>query len=89
MYGLTGILKVDRKNALATTLCATIPISAIALSSYIKGENVDFSLMKSIWLFTAAGGFTGAFLVDRLNAIWLDRIFAILVIYSGTCMIFR
>ena len=89
MYALTGILKVDPQNALSTTICATVPISALALISYIQSGSVDFELMRVIWLPTAIGGLAGALLVDRLKPRWLTRIFAVLVIYSGLCMILR
>ncbi len=89
VYTLSLITNNDKKDNFAQTLCATIPISAITLFNYAKAEMVDYSLMKEIWLPCALGGLVGAVLVERLKLPWLKGIFAILVIYSGTCMIFR
>lgn len=89
VYTLSLITDNDKKDNFAQTLCATIPISAITLFNYAQAEMVDYSLMKEIWLPCALGGVAGAFLVERLRLPLLKGIFAILVIYSGTCMIFR
>ena len=89
VYTLSLITTNDKKDNFAQSLCATIPISAITLFNYAKAGMVDYSLMKEIWFSCALGGVAGAFLVERLRLSWLKGIFAILVIYSGTCMIFR
>ena len=89
LFMLTRFTQIDKKDAFATTLCATVPISLLALFNYVKAGNVDFALMKEIWLPTAIGGVLGAVLVDRLRVRWLTVILASLMIYSGTCMIFR
>ena len=89
LFGLNTILRGDKKDSFAASLCATVSISAIALFSYAEAGNVDFELMKLLWLPTALGGLGGAYLVDKLKPLWLTRIFAVLVIYSGACMILR
>ena len=88
VYALSLITDNEKKDNFAQTLCATIPISLIALFNYTRAGAVDYELIKQIWLPCAIGGILGAFLVERLQLSWLKGIFAILVIYSGTCMIF-
>lgn len=89
IYMLSLLTKNDKKDNFPTTLCATIPISLIALISYAKNENVDFDAVGKYLIPCALGGLLGAFLVDRLKVKWLNTIFALLVIYSGACMILR
>ena len=89
VYALSLTTDNEQKDTFATTLCATVPISAIALFGYAKEGQVDFELMGKIWLPCIVGGLLGAFLVDRLRLEWLKGIFAALVIYSGACMIFK
>ena len=89
VFALSVVLKLDKKNAFATSLCITIPISCVALFNYIHSNSVDFSLAKEIWLPISLGGIVGAILVDKLKLVWLNGIFGILVIYSGACLILR
>ncbi len=89
IYMLSNLTKNNERDNFPSTLCATIPISAIALISYIKNQNVDFNTIATLFIPCALGGLLGAFLVDRLKVKWLNTIFALLVIYSGTCMILR
>ena len=89
IYTLSNLTKNEQKDNFPTTLCATIPISLIALISYARNGNVDFDFAKGLIIPCALGGLLGAILVDKLKVKWLNTIFALLVIYSGTCMILR
>lgn len=86
---LSLITKNEQKDNLATTLCATLPISMIGLIYYIKSENVDFSLIGKILVPSIVGGVVGAILVDRLSTRLLNLIFSLLIIYSGFRLIFQ
>ncbi|MBO5312469.1 MAG: sulfite exporter TauE/SafE family protein [Clostridia bacterium] len=89
VYSLSALTDNDKKDNLATALCVTIPISFLALFSYISGGNVDFQLLPTLIFPAVAGGLTGAFLTHKLSTKWLNLIFAILVIYSGFRLILR
>lgn len=86
---LSLITKNEQKDNLATTLCATLPISMIGLIYYIKSESVDFSLIGKILVPSLVGGVVGAILVDRLSTRLLNLIFSALIIYSGFRLIFQ
>lgn len=86
---LSLITKNEQKDNLATTLCATLPISMIGLIYYIKSESVDFSLIGKILVPSIVGGVVGAILVDRLSTRLLNLIFSLLIIYSGFRLIFQ
>ena len=89
VFALSVVLKVDKKDAFATSLCITVPVSAIALFSYFRAGSVDISTFSKIWLPVFLGGILGALLVDRIKLSWLNGIFGILIVYSGICLILR
>lgn len=89
VYMLGFLTDNEKKDSFATSLCATIPISVIALFNYFKSGNVDTELCRSIILPCALGGVLGAFLVDKIKTKYLNGIFAALVIYSGVKMILK
>lgn len=89
IYMLRLLTKNNSKDNFATCLCATVPISFIAMFNYIKNQNIDFSLLSKIWLPVSLGGFVGAFLTDKLKINWINSVFAILVIYSGISLIVK
>lgn len=89
LHTLSLLTNNDKKDNFAQSLCATIPISAVAFFSYARAGTVDYSLIKEIWLPCAIGGIMGAVLVEKLKLPFIKGAFAVLVIYSGTCMIFR
>ncbi|MBO5261486.1 MAG: sulfite exporter TauE/SafE family protein [Clostridia bacterium] len=89
VFAFSKILNIENKDAFASSLSVTVPTSAVAIYNYVKQENIDFSLLKQLWLPVLLGGILGAFLVDKLKVEWLSSIFAVLVIYAGTCLILR
>ena len=89
IYMLSLLTKNNKKDNFASSLSATVPLSAIGLGNYLMNGYVDFSYVKSAWLPCLLGGILGAYLLDRLRLTWLKAIFSVLLIYSGTCMILR
>ena len=89
VYTLSKLTENDKKVNFSTTLFATVLISLVTVFRYSREGVVDFSLSRELFLPCVSGGALGALLLDKLNAQWLNAIFAILVIYSGTCMILR
>ena len=89
IYTLSALTENDKRVSFATTLFATTLISIVAMVRYAKQGMVDFSLGGELFLPCALGGLFGAFLLNKIKTEWLSAIFAILVIYSGTCMILR
>ena len=88
VFALSVVLGVDKKDAFATSLCITVPVSAFALFSYFRAGSVDISLFSHLWLPVLLGGLLGAFLVDRIHLAWLNGIFGALVLYSGVRLVF-
>ena len=71
------------------TVGSVLIMSAASLGMYIKGEVVTWNDILPYLLPAAVGGIIGAFLLDRLNAALMKKIFAVLVIYAGITLIFR
>lgn len=89
VYILTYLTDNEAKDNFATTLCAILPISVISLYAYIRNGSIDFEIIRLFTLPAIFGGLLGAYLTDKINKNALSLIFAILVIYSGMCMILR
>jgi uncharacterized membrane protein YfcA len=86
---LSLITKNEAKDNFATSLCATIVLSLVGSYSYFKTASIDFDLIYACFPFAIVGGMLGALITDKIKTKWLNVGFAILIIYSGTCLIFR
>lgn len=89
VYMLSLLTDNNSKDNFATTLCATLPVSAISAIIYFKNSHVDADLLLKLAIPAVIGGVVGAFIVDKINKKWLNVIFAVLVIYSGICMVLK
>ena len=89
VYALGAITDNDKKDNFATTLCAIIPMSLVSLISYGNSGNIDTSLMKTLIFPAVIGGALGALLTDKIRTKYLSLFFALLVMYSGICMVVR
>lgn len=81
-------LRITEKDILANSLAVTLPVAATSALVYaIKGNLSGVSLSMYI-LPAVLGGICGAYLLNKLNRKVVSLIFAALVIYSGTSMLF-
>ena len=79
----------DRKDLFAMTVMTVAIMSLSSLFLYMKNGAVSFSDISPTLLPAAIGGLCGAFLLDKIDTKWLNRIFAVLIIYAGATLIFR
>ena len=79
----------DRNGAFATALCVMLPISL--LSCFLYTLNGHISTEGFGWFIPSAliGGALGGFLLGRIRADWMKKIFAALVAISGILLIIR
>lgn len=87
VFMLNLLTKNDKRDNFSTTLLAIIPLSIVGLFAYYKAGSVDFSALNDSLIPGILGGFSGAFLTDKLNLKWLNILFGGLIIYSGIKMI--
>ena len=81
--------KMAKRDIFANVIAATLPISLF--STIIYGFRGDLRLDKfgNFVIPAIAGGFFGAYLLSKISPLWLKRIFALLVIWSGIYMVIK
>lgn len=78
----------DRRDLFTTALAVMLPVSAVSAVRYWQaGLRPDPTLLVSMLLPVAAGGFLGAVLLERTPQALLRRIFAAVVLISGIRML--
>ena len=77
------------KDIFAMTVGAVLIMSTASLFMYIRNGSVSAADMTGYLLPAAIGGVIGAFLLDKLNAALMKKLFAALVVYAGITLIFR
>ncbi len=81
--------EMARRDIFANVIAAALPISLF--STIIYGVRGDLSLHKfeNFVIPAICGGLVGAYLLSKISPIWLKRIFALLVIWSGIYMVIK
>ncbi len=77
----------NAKDRFAMNVAVICAISTVSCFLYWRQGHVNLPELTPYILPAAAGGIAGALLVDRINTVWLKRIFAVLVIYAGWRML--
>ena len=77
----------DPKDNFATAIACILPMSVVSAGFYLKGGSVAPGDVMIYILPAIAGGVTGAYLLCRIKASLLKKIFACLVIWAGVNMI--
>lgn len=77
-----------RREAFINTLALMLPLTAVSAAGYAIGGTPPDHRLSMLVLPAIAGGFIGGILLEKIDAIWLRLIFALLVIWSGISMLF-
>lgn len=78
---------LDRKDVLATSQAAMIPGCALSCLIYARGGMLDTTNFSVFAIPAVIGGALGAWLLSKIDARWIARIFAALVTWSGLRML--
>ena len=79
---------MERRDRLATSLAVMLPVTVVSFVSYwISGVTPDLSSLALLILPAMLGGVCGAWLLGRIRADFLKRMFALVVIVSGIRML--
>ncbi len=78
---------LDRRDVLATSQAAMIPGCALSCLIYAQGGLLDTTNFSVFAIPAVIGGGVGAWLLSRIDAKWIARIFAALVTWSGLRML--
>lgn len=79
----------DKNGAFATALCVMLPVSALSAVIYASRGHMTLDGFGIFILPAVIGGAVGGFLLGKLRALLLRRLFAALVAVSGIILIIR
>ena len=91
VYGMSPLAEkngIGGRDVFANALCVMMPISIVSLVLYVLEGRVPQAEFWPILLPCALGGALGALLLDRINPTVLQKLFGIIVIWSGAVMLF-
>ena len=81
-------LKMEDKRALATTVAVLTPLSLLSAGFYLWFDGMTWG---AFWPYLAgglAGGFVGGLLFQKIPALLLRRLFALLLLYGAVRNLF-
>ena len=79
----------ERRDLYANALCVMLPISAVSCLRYAAAGHLVTDGFGLYAIPAVLGGLLGGFLLGRLRASLLKKLFGLLVIYSGIMLIIR
>ncbi len=79
----------DKNAAFATALCVMLPVSLLSVALYSARGDMNMSGFGVFILPAIIGGAIGGFLLGKLKAVFVKRLFAALVVISGILLIVR
>ncbi|MBE6600735.1 MAG: sulfite exporter TauE/SafE family protein [Ruminococcaceae bacterium] len=90
VFGLSPLLihdKEGQRDVFANALCVMFPVSIFSMISYSRAGRFSLDGFSHYLIPCLIGGALGAILLGKLKIPILQKIFAILVIWSGIYMI--
>ena len=81
--------EMARRDIFANVIAATLPISLFSTIIYALRGNIKIEKFSIFVIPAVAGGLAGAYLLSKISPVWLKRIFALLVIWSGIYMVIK
>lgn len=79
----------DRRDILVNSQAAMIAGCAVSCLLYAARGDLDATGFSALAIPAALGGALGSMLLTKINSLWIGRLFAVLVIWSGVRMILR
>lgn len=86
---LEHVLKLESKNAHASTIAVILPLSVISSIIYIVSNDINFMQLGFVTLGVCIGGVLGAFALKKLKSNIVRIIFVIIMIVAGVTVIIR
>ena len=80
---MTFLLQMKTKKAHATALAVILPITLISALIYFMSGKFDFAAGVPTGVGVVAGGVVGAWLLGKISAKWVTKIFAIVMLVAG------
>lgn len=92
VYLLNSLLKTqikDSRDIFANALCVMLPISVVSSLIYAFRGNIDTAGFALFTVPAILGGIIGGFILGRINAGSLKKLFAYLVVWSGIMLMIK
>ena len=80
---LERLCKLKSEDAHATALMVMLPLSIVSIIVYLIRGAIEFQFVPIVTLGILPGSFLGAKLLGRMRSIWIDRLFALLMLAAG------
>ena len=77
------LLNMKTKSAHATALAVILPITLISALVYFIGGKFDFKIGGPSLVGVVSGGILGAWLLGKISAKWLTKIFSLVMLIAG------
>jgi len=88
VVALELLFAMDSPKAHATALLIMLPLTGVSLIVYLLSGSFDWHILPGAALGMTAGSFAGARLLGRIPRTWLERIFFVLMLFTGARMVF-
>lgn len=82
------LLKMKTKVCHATALAVILPVTLISAGIYFLSGSFDFAVGIPTGVGVAIGGGVGAWLLGKLSAGWITRLFAVVMLIAGVKSLF-
>lgn len=79
----------DKRDIFANTLCVVLPVSVAASVRYLTLGYVGIKEILPFALPAIFGGILGGILLNKFKSGWVNVVFALITIWSGTYMLMR
>ena len=80
---MTFLLKMKTKEAHATALAVILPITLVSALIYFVSGKFNYAIGVPTGLGVVVGGIVGAWLLGKLSAKWLTKLFAVVMLVAG------
>lgn len=85
---LAGWCALGQRKAFATSVAIILPLCALSAAIYLFRGGVDLKTALPYLAGGLLGGLLGGKLFQRMNMVWLRRLFALLLLYGGVRSLF-
>ena len=79
---------LEQRKAFATSVAIILPLCALSSIIYFFRGGLDFTVALPYLAGGLIGGFVGGKIFQKLNVVWLRRLFALLLLYGGVKALF-
>ncbi len=80
---LERLCKLKSEDAHATALMVMLPLSIISIVVYLLRGAIRFDFVPIVTLGVLPGSLLGAKLLGKMRSVWIDRLFALLMLAAG------